>query len=130
MGASRRKSRALTDLELAAAVGRRIRALREEREISRRALAQRAEVALTSLNLLETGRTQPSLKTLHALARALGVRVADFFKEEPPATAPPGSESKTFVKITERLRARDEDYLRAVDRLIRSFDAAVESVTE
>ena len=58
------------------AVGARIRALRVERGWSLSALAAEAGIGKGSLSELETGRRNPTLDTLYALAGPLGVPLA------------------------------------------------------
>jgi transcriptional regulator with XRE-family HTH domain len=58
------------------AVGARIRALRAERGLSLSALASAAGIGKGSLSELETGRRNPTLDTLYALAGPLGVPLA------------------------------------------------------
>ncbi|MEP9361792.1 helix-turn-helix domain-containing protein [Nocardioides sp. CN2-186] len=58
------------------AVGARIRALRTERGLSLSALAAEAGIGKGSLSELETGRRNPTLDTLYALAGPLGVPLA------------------------------------------------------
>ncbi|KQW45187.1 hypothetical protein ASC77_20660 [Nocardioides sp. Root1257] len=57
-------------------MGARIRALRAERGISLSALASAAGIGKGSLSELETGRRNPTLDTLYALAGPLGVPLA------------------------------------------------------
>ncbi|MFR9777743.1 helix-turn-helix domain-containing protein [Micromonospora sp. MS34] len=54
-------------------VGRRIRALREERGLSLSALARRAGVGKATLSGLENGTRNPTLETLYAVTAQLGV---------------------------------------------------------
>lgn len=56
-------------------LGRRIRRLRVERELSQVALAKLAKVAPEHLNRIEQGRHAPTTTTLLRLAKALGVPV-------------------------------------------------------
>ena len=58
------------------AVGARIRALRTERGLSLSSLASEAGIGKGSLSELETGRRNPTLDTLYALAGPLGVPLA------------------------------------------------------
>lgn len=58
------------------AVGARVRALRTERGLSLSALAAAAGIGKGSLSELETGRRNPTLDTLYALAGPLGVPLA------------------------------------------------------
>ena len=57
----------------AAVVGRNVRRLRTERHLSLGALADRAGLAKQTLANLESGRGNPTIETLLAVARALGV---------------------------------------------------------
>jgi transcriptional regulator with XRE-family HTH domain len=59
-----------------AAVGSRIRAVRQERGLSLSALAAAAGIGKGSLSELETGRRNPTLETLYAVAGPLGVPLA------------------------------------------------------
>lgn len=105
--------------------GQRVKALREGQGLTRTRLAGEAGVALTSLNLIEAGRIYPTLRTLEFLARALGCRVADLVDDQPAPTMPPGG-TKAFFRVVQKLRDRDDNYLRAVEKLIRAFDEALE----
>ena len=61
----------------------RLRALREQRGLSLRKLAQAADVHYVSLVRLEAGTFDPRLSTLRKLAKALGVTVCYLIGEEP-----------------------------------------------
>ena len=56
-----------------AAIGRRVRALREARGISLSALARQAGVGKATLSGLENGTRNPTLETLYAITARLGV---------------------------------------------------------
>ena len=62
-------------------VGARLRALRERRGLSMRALAERCELSPNTISLIERGATSPSVATLHHLASALRVPITAFFQE-------------------------------------------------
>ena len=55
-------------------IGKKIRQLREEREISREEVAAAADIDQTKLEHIEEGRSTPSMSTLIRIARRLGVR--------------------------------------------------------
>jgi transcriptional regulator with XRE-family HTH domain len=56
-------------------VGKKLRALREDRDMTRVQLAARAGVAPETIEQIETlPHREPSLETLRRLARALGVQ--------------------------------------------------------
>jgi transcriptional regulator with XRE-family HTH domain len=56
-------------------IGARIRRLRKAKALSQAALAKRARLTRVYVTRLEAGRQDPSLSTINALAKALGVPV-------------------------------------------------------
>jgi len=64
-------------------LGGRIRALRTEREMQQRQLAEKAELAPSMVSQIESGRLTPSLNTLRRLAEALGVTIGALFDGQP-----------------------------------------------
>jgi len=62
-------------------VSARIKALREARGLSLRALAEAAGVSPAALSQIEQGQTSPSVATLEKLAHGLRVPVTEFFVE-------------------------------------------------
>ena len=62
-------------------LGRRIRALRQDRHLSQEALAEKADLSTTYVSELERGRRDPSLSTLTALAAGLQVDLVDLVAE-------------------------------------------------
>ncbi|BAJ63571.1 helix-turn-helix domain-containing protein [Anaerolinea thermophila] len=79
-------------------VGQRLRALREERNISIRALARLSGLSANALSMIERGMTSPSVSTLNKLAIALKVPVTAFFRTMPV------KEAVVFRKASERTR--------------------------
>jgi transcriptional regulator with XRE-family HTH domain len=65
-------------------VGGRLRQLREERNLSLRALAEKSGLAINTLSLIENGKSSPSVSTLQQLAAALGAPITYFFETETP----------------------------------------------
>ena len=59
----------------------RLAEIRTKKQLSQRALAQRAKMSQTYLCNVETGKADPSLSTLKRLAEALGVTVSELVKE-------------------------------------------------
>lgn len=78
-------------------VGRRVRELRERQGLSLRALAERCGLSGTAISQIERGETSPTVSSLHLLATALGVSIADLFRDDGQAAA-------VFVRPAERLR--------------------------
>jgi transcriptional regulator with XRE-family HTH domain len=50
-----------------------------------RQLAELADVSFVTLYRIEAGRLSPTVATLEKLAKALGIRMRDFFPVERPA---------------------------------------------
>ena len=64
-----------------ARVGERLRELRQQKNLSVRALASLSGLAINTLSMIENGKTSPSVSTLQILARALEVPIAAFFEQ-------------------------------------------------
>ncbi|MBI3635020.1 MAG: helix-turn-helix transcriptional regulator [Candidatus Rokubacteria bacterium] len=64
-------------------LGVRIRALRMERELQQRQLAEKAELTPSMVSQIESGRLTPSLHTLGKIAASLGVPIATLFDGQP-----------------------------------------------
>ena len=62
-------------------VGQRLRTLRQQKNLSIRALAARSGLAINTLSMIENGKTSPSVSTLQILARTLEVPMAAFFEQ-------------------------------------------------
>ena len=60
----------------------RLRAIREGKGVSLRALKKRSGVAVATLARIEAGGYDPRLSTLRKLAKALGVTVAELIGEK------------------------------------------------
>jgi len=68
------------DAILEVAIGREVRACRNKLGITVADLAAAAGLSLGMLSKIENGMTSPSLTTLQALSKALGVPITSFFK--------------------------------------------------
>ena len=64
-------------------LGQRIKALRQERGLQQRQLAEKSGLTPSMVSQIESGRLTPSLHTLGKLARALGVAIASLFETQP-----------------------------------------------
>ncbi len=60
-------------------VGQRIRLLREARDLSLRALAERCGLSVNAISRIERGENSPTVSSLHLLATALNVPITEFF---------------------------------------------------
>jgi transcriptional regulator with XRE-family HTH domain len=64
-------------------LGGRIKALRADRQLQQRQLAEKAGLTPSMLSQIESGRLTPSLHTLGKVAGALGVPIASLFESAP-----------------------------------------------
>ena len=73
-------ARATPDVGIALArLGRRIRELRKQRQLTQEQAAERAKLDPKHWQQLESGTTNPTLATLVGISRALGVKLSDLF---------------------------------------------------
>lgn len=61
-------------------VGAVIRAARQKRKLSLREAARLSEVSAATLSKLEAGAINPTLATMQALTKALGIKPAEWFE--------------------------------------------------
>ena len=61
-------------------VGAVIRAARQKRKLSLREAARLSEVSAATLSKLEAGAVNPTLATMQALTRVLGIKPAEWFE--------------------------------------------------
>ena len=66
----------------ARAIGEKLRTVRQERKMSLRDLADKAEISASMLSQIETGKVFPSVRSLYGIAAALSVSVDYFFPEQ------------------------------------------------
>lgn len=110
-------------------IGRVIRGLRIERGLKLEPLANDLDLATSTLSRIESGRHNPSLENLERIARALGVRVSDIFREAEQAEGgqavnEPASEyegqsvqlRKLFHALSEQNRSMAIDLLKTLLR--------------
>ncbi|EYF01812.1 helix-turn-helix transcriptional regulator [Chondromyces apiculatus] len=86
-------------------LGSRVRLFRARRGLTRKALAQEAEVSERHLANLETGLGNASVLVLKQVADALGCTLADLMSDEPASSA-------EWTLIREILQGRDEEALK------------------
>ena len=67
----------MTPSEISQKLGDRIRQLREERSISQQNLAELCNFEKTNMARIESGRTNPTLHTLHKISSALRITLAE-----------------------------------------------------
>src|SRR6266581_1765580 len=67
-------------------LGPRLRAIRLQRGLSLRELARRVDLSPSSISQIETGKMQPSVRTLYALVTEFGITVDEvLFEHAPPS---------------------------------------------
>lgn len=79
-------------------VSERLKALREERDLSIRGLGRLSGLSANALSVIERGLSSPSVSTLYKIANALEIPVTAFFEETPPKG------DIVFIKSPERNR--------------------------
>ncbi len=68
---------------MANSVSENIRKLRQKKGISQDRLSKEADIALNTVVKIETGENpNPTVETLEKIAKALGVSMADLFKDK------------------------------------------------
>jgi transcriptional regulator with XRE-family HTH domain len=112
-----------------ASVGKRLRALREERGLSATALANLAGTSTTEILLVEKAERTPNVVSLDHLARALRVPVTAFF-EAGAKVNPPSRDDRAFRSFIEFARGRSPEYLRAALAMLRALDRALVEAPE
>lgn len=71
-----------TDQHHARAIGEKLRAARQEHNMTLRELARRADISASMLSQIETGKAFPSVRSLYNIAAALNMAVDHFFPEQ------------------------------------------------
>ncbi len=71
-----------TDSRHARAIGEKLRAVRQQQQMSLRELANKAEISASMLSQIETGKAFPSVRSIYSIAAALAVPVDYFFPDQ------------------------------------------------
>jgi transcriptional regulator with XRE-family HTH domain len=115
----------------AAKVGQRIRALRAARGVSLTALAAAAGIGKGSLSELETGRRNPTLDTLYAIAGPLGVPMAELVGDDDWARLDENGIFTTRVRVLrEESRVTEVYLIRLAPGAVRRSPAHAAGVVE
>ena len=59
--------------------GARIKKIRKAKGMTQEQLTEKARIDFSFMNRIESGKKNPSLKTIAKLARALGVKLSELF---------------------------------------------------
>jgi transcriptional regulator with XRE-family HTH domain len=71
-------------MKLKFSLGAKLRAIRDERHLSQRELAQLSGISPNAISLIERDENSPSVSTLQSLAGALNIKMSYFFEDEEP----------------------------------------------
>ena len=99
--------------------------------LSQSALAERANLSRTYMTKLETGKGNPSIKTLAALAKALGVNITELLGQAQQTEAPrPGDHGRlrlgsTIRKLRQNLGLSQAAFAKAA-QINRTYLAGIE----
>lgn len=105
-------------------IGRRLRTLREEKNLSQGDIEKRTGLLRCYISRVENGHTVPSLETLERLAAALEVPLYQLFYEGDEAPALPNlSNRQTTEELAQELQSDGESrFFDKVRRLIGRID--------
>jgi transcriptional regulator with XRE-family HTH domain len=116
-----------------APLGTRLREERAARGLSLRELARRLDVSPSLVSQIETGKIQPSVKTLYAIVSELGVSLDGVFgvdergrRETPPPRDGSGDDDAGRVQRADRRRAIELESGVRWERLTTSTDDEIE----
>jgi transcriptional regulator with XRE-family HTH domain len=70
-------------------IGQRLRSAREGLGLSLREVARRLDISASALSQIETGKSRPSVKTLHAITSELGLSIDQLLAAPSAAPHPP-----------------------------------------
>lgn len=98
-------------------LGRYLRVLRRQQNLTQEQLAERAGIHPTFVSRIESGRAMPSLDVLARVARALGVSSADVLRATLDAEWPPERTEDLRTEILGLLAAATPQQV----RLVRDF---------
>ena len=96
-----------TSNAVVAAIGNRLRSLRQEREMTLQELADASDLSPSMLSLVERGRAAPSIQSLIVIANALNVTMSDLIVTDPP------DEERIVI------RAGDQPFVKTAQNVIR-----------
>jgi transcriptional regulator with XRE-family HTH domain len=113
----------------ARAIGEKLRAVRRQRKMSLRELANRAEISASMLSQIETGKAYPSVRSIYSIAAALAVPVDYFFPvQASPATITAKSDSNIPGDMTAS-ELRDAKVNGALDGVMPDFAPRAQAPT-
>lgn len=96
-------------------VRERVRALRNERELTQEQLCEAAGLSLDAVSRIEHGSRVPTLDTIERLARGLGVSVTSLLADTPPAKL---EFSPTVTRVARALDGQPVEVQRAAGKMV------------
>lgn len=106
-------------------VGERLRAFREKNGLSQRDLAKKSGVSGPLISIYETGKNEPSLENLIALAEALRITINDLtgYPDAREPSAPPLTpEQKSILEAMDALTPEDRAMILQMAKRIKKGD--------
>src|SRR5579872_4135855 len=105
-------------------IGRRLRKLREERNLSQGDIEKRTGLLRCYISRVENGHTVPSLETLERLAAALELPLYQLFYEgdEPPALTNLSKRQTTEELVLDAEQEKELRFFEKVKRLLGRID--------
>ena len=115
----------------ARAIGEKLRVIRQQRQISLRELADKADVSASMLSQIETGKANPSVRSLYNIADALAVPVDYFFPEEPGNPETNGAGAPAFAADAGVVAALTASEMREVhaQRTAATIESAIRTIS-
>lgn len=107
-------------------IGEKLRAVRQERKMSLRELADKAEISASMLSQIETGKVFPSVRSLYGIAAALAVSVDYFFPEQNNNNSSPESLPVSSASEMTASEMRDAK-VRGATESVKEFPHAAQS---
>lgn len=96
-------------MDIKAALGNRVRHLREKKGLSQSELAERVDRSVHAISMIERGRNWPNLSTLQALSQALTVSPANLLDDLSTDTEPRHQSELTEVAIKALKKVQGDD---------------------
>lgn len=69
----------MTDAELQLHIGRKIREIRKNKNISQMDVAYKIDMSMNTISYIELGKIAPKIDTLNKIANVLNVEISEFF---------------------------------------------------
>lgn len=106
-------------------IGERLRALREEKNLSQGDIEKRTGLLRCYISRVENGHTVPAVETLEKMARALEVPLYQLFYDgDEPPKLPNLSKRKSANELAFGVRGKEARYLHNIRRLLGKIDEA------